>query len=60
MPVLTRTTSPEQYSAVSNQADSRKDYEAPRVVLKRSVAHATLASQPTATGPSTSQLTGPG
>jgi hypothetical protein len=60
MPVLIPTTSSEQYPAVSNQVDSRKAYEAPRVLLKRSVAHATLATQPAATGPSTSQLTGPG
>ena len=60
MPVFDRTTAPEQYSAVSLTSDSRKPYEAPRVLLKRSVAHATLATPPNATGPSGSMLTSTG
>ncbi len=44
----------------STSADRRKPYEAPKVLLKRSVANAILASVPNATGPSGSMLTSTG
>jgi hypothetical protein len=52
-----RNKTSEQYGTGT---DARRAYEAPKVLLKRSVAHATLVTVPNATGPAGSGLTGPG
>jgi hypothetical protein len=51
-----RTQAPEQHNVIR---DSRRAYEAPKVLLKRSVAQATLVTVPNATGPASTGLTGP-
>jgi hypothetical protein len=48
---------PQQEGRVRPAKDTRRAYEAPRVVVKRSVANATLAS---AVGPPSSGLTASG
>ena len=60
---MEKRTAAEESSAANVLTDSqdlRKNYEAPRVLLKRSVAHAILATVPSATGPSGSMLTSSG
>ena len=57
-----RYSANEQYSE-SNTAgatDARKAYEAPKVLIKRSVAHATLATVPNSVGPQGTMLTSSG
>ncbi len=60
MPVEKRTHALAPFSATNASAETRKAYEAPKVLLKRSVAHATLATVPNATGPAGSMLTSTG